>query len=224
MLETLRQFALQIAPELSAQPLYVVQQPAIYPQTTYASAYALKFGCPIIRQVVKEAGDWIGNGPAIVIIEEPADSRDLLATIVHETAHLVPSKKLSEDREPTAAEMVGAFRMAERWAETPEIHQGPSGEPWGGAHGIDFIRRALHLHDRALRHGHDVPFDSLGVAGHYYGLSWAGKYARALGDEPERMRSLTFAEIEATDPPQAFARLFDEDVERWRTEHQATED
>jgi hypothetical protein len=52
-------------------------------------------------------------------------------------------------------------------------------------------------------------------AGHRYGLSHASDYQDALGDEPTRCANMLFSDIRATAPPPAFARLWNEDSQRF---------
>jgi hypothetical protein len=89
------------------------------------------------------------------------------------------------------------------------------------SHGAAFIRAALHVNHRAMKaldRSNPVAAmellldrDFLTLDLEQYGLSACFKYARALGDEPERMEAATFAEILARPAPAAFTELFNAD-------------
>jgi len=216
--------AATIAPELSTQPLYIIEQPTDFP-VPWAQGYISRPTPLAIRDRLKAAGEWKGQGPCIVVVPEEitketydahfSSRRIFNRVIVHELAHAVPVVSPLEDPEPTEADCIRQLASFREWASTPEPEPGEM--PWDGDHGDRFIRRALHLYERTCLAGFDVVGAGL-CAGWQYGLSDPRKYFEALGDEPERMREATFAEIEATDPPAAFAELFAADVAAWMKE------
>src|SRR5690606_581703 len=85
------------------------------------------------------------------------------------------------------------------------------GQPGGDGHGLEFTRYAIHLAARACHAGRAIDLPSLRAAGPAYGMSNVRAYHQALGDEPDRLREKTFADIAATEPPKEFAALWRHD-------------
>src|SRR5690606_1649429 len=78
-------------------------------------------------------------------------------------------------------------------------------------HEWGFIRLCLHLAHRAVAAGWPVrPLDVFD--GNAYGLSPTWPYARALGDEPERLEDYSLSIVQKLPPPAAFAALWREDT------------
>ena len=171
-----------------------------------------------IRDHLVARGEWRGKGPAIVfrsdhIREHYGDHpenfrRGVLEIMLHETAHALPAIPSLPDFEPSPIlRKIQADRFA-RCAST--IDDGNAVE---SCHGAQFIRIAAHLWYRSLAAGFvGAPWNIF--SGYRYNLSHPFAYVEALGDELRRMYSATFAEIEATPPPQAFADLWQADFMR----------
>jgi hypothetical protein len=133
------------------------------------------------------------------------------STVIHELAHIVARYKLfaerdENDRQSIAAEAaaIGARAAGPRPLEYRMI-------PFFG-HGATFIRTTLHLCYRADQVG--TPGSPL-VAGPGYLLSRKQLYRAALADEPQRMINARFIEIVSAPYPEAFWRLWVDDVAHW---------
>jgi hypothetical protein len=208
MFERFKQTILSAVPEV--ETLYIVGKPSCHPAM---GAYAwttsgwMDFA---IRRLLIESGEWQGPG-ALVVVDTALcerDAVDLLGLLLHEVAHMLPYKKPAADFEPTLPQIVA---QAAAIVDVSEIKTDGTIPPWH-KHGLAFIRRALHLRYRAEVAGHEVAIPDLLIAGPQYGLSSAGQYRSALGNEPARCTSMSFVEIESRPTPRAFRRLFARDV------------
>lgn len=223
LLSDAQRMAAIVAPELTARPLYILgEHPKSLPVPN-ALGYATTPTPLAIRDELLAAGKWRGQGSCIVLIPDQiaaeAQEQDsplftfervFNRTVVHELAHCLPAGLPIPDLAPTTE---GRDLQAARFAMFAADANPPAETPWEG-HGIDFIRRCIHLINRAWSAGFDVAGGYL-CADALYGLSPVIRYAQALGDEPERMAGRTFAEIEATDPSADFLTLFNRDVAAW---------
>jgi hypothetical protein len=177
---------------------------------------------------------WQGRGPAILLNDQslwrlacqraekcltPAASARLFfahqicpAVALHEFGHVCDDGFTRPEvmtPERYAAKLLPEFRSFLASAEVtplerPDLH-----------HGATWIRCTLHLIHRAVL---ARPFSSLGLELHFvtlvtegYRLSPTWKYEAALGDEPERLAGLSFAEIVKMPPPEQFTALFSSD-------------
>jgi len=178
---------------------------------------------PLLRQFLVDRGEWCGVYPAVII--DVANVRELAAdttitaavlllqTFTHELTHALPFAVLPDSRRVPSAETLEQARVDhEKWA-TAIFNP----VPWW-QHGLEFTRRALHLHYRATVAGFDVPLDGL-CAGPKYALAPPESYRDALGDEPARMAGATFTEILRTPLPIEFRELFRRDCAHYRTLH-----
>lgn len=93
--------------------------------------------------------------------------------------------------------------------------ESPDRPAWHSAHGFQFTRRCLHLHDRAWQLGIEAGAGDMGFAGYWYDLSPHWKYMHAIGAEPRRMRGRSMEDICSTAAPKAFRKLFHADYQRW---------
>ena len=201
----------QLAPELQTVPFYVLAQPAELPTPLETVAYCIRGRDIALRDFLRQRGEWKGYGAAIVFVDQIDDRLQFLGTLLHELGHALPATTWS-DTEPTAEERERQIAAVRKWADDPAPHK--EREPWTG-HGLQFVRRVLHLHYRSLWHGIAVPLAALNAAGSYYGLSPIWRYLSALGAEPFDLSGKSFAEIESIKPPAAFVDLFVSDVGEW---------
>lgn len=206
----------ELAPlDLADSPLYIVWQgnlPADHGQAKSCH------GCtaPSLDLWVKShIENYAGRGPCM-LINDIAMGEDLPSmeafesratdTVVHELAHILDREQLYADRAGVSEDRI----TFERLVVFKDLDEAPPETPpdnlWLG-HGAPFIRLACHLAYRAQQLGFEiVPADL--CAGYRYGLYPAIEYARALGDEPERMIDSSFAEIRATEQPHRFGKLW----------------
>lgn len=181
--------AARIAPELDN--LRIVMNDPDWPQVE-CRAGASRYTPSWIR------GDG-PDGPCIVFNEEP--TAEILA---HELSHVLPFRRL--DFIAASKPSLTFERAMWRVAEVQGI------EPWVG-HGVEFIRRALHLLHRAELAGCDVRLPLAMIAGGDYGLSGGDEYKMALGIETHTYQRLSFAEIEAVEAPKPFLDLWRSDTQ-----------
>jgi len=214
-IDSARRLLLKLAPELGQAPLYVTTAPADYPRGCYGAFHMRRPDAAIRKQIV-ESGQWEGVGNIIVLAQD-FQGEELAGILCHECAHATPYCPFDfEDYEPTEAEAKHEAEVVAAWAMSPPT----SGPPWGYSHGLQFVRRCLHLHYRAECSGVSLPLPTLHCAGSNYGLSLLSKYKRALGDEPKRFMGARFGEIEVTAMPSDFQSLFDSDAAAWH-KHEA---
>jgi hypothetical protein len=213
------------ARDLGDTPLYVLPQSAL--ARAYGDAGAT-YGCwsPSADLYYRDAiGDaWRGRG-ACVLINDLALREDhdedfelhFFATALHEFAHVMERGVLFRERTDVAPDLVEARMKFESFALALQLAAPPTQREsqaalW--AHGGPFVRVCLHLAFRA-----DVVGERIGPAllcgGRRYGLSHAMRYGLALGQEPMRMRRLTFRDILATPAPKAFRHLWLQDACEW---------
>lgn len=193
--------AIALAPELGRRPLYVVTADDLgdIPRSPSCQGWATGDN----RAIAKRLGDrWRGAGPTIcldpVSIAEHCqpDSFDLYVAgvVVHEAAHILPAPAESRYRLPAA--LTADMQELALRSHLSSVPENPTTDPH---HDGRFVRRAMHLYIRALLLGFAVPHDI-----HISPCVCLEYYLPILLREVVDMRSKTFAEIEATDPPIAF--------------------
>lgn len=196
--------------------LYIIRHQDDLPLHDSTRAYALNSRQSVIlRERMTARGIWNGCRPSIVFGGiDNFSSDELRGIFIHELAHLTPVLPDVFPFEPSAA--VEQFSR-EMFTECERDTVPRTQEPWlqGGNHGADFVRRALHLHFRAINAGWAMSYRVLNIAGARYGLSDAWRYSVALADEPHRMRGASFDEIESTPPPAAFSQVFESNKQRF---------
>lgn len=203
-----------VAPELLSYPLYVMRPPAGFPPLDNMRGVAVQPIDWTVRRDLIESHVWQGPGPTIIVSNalDIDDAESLKGLALHEAAHLLPAMQPPEDREPSGEEVEAQSQLMTAWAVEPLSQLLP--EPWQ-SHDAQFIRRCLHLWQRAIQLGHEIALPAIGFAGSQYGLSGAWRYRRALGGEPASMIDATFAEINETQLPTEFAELWASDVAAW---------
>jgi hypothetical protein len=202
----LERFALQLAPELGKQQLYILDHPARLPRPD-VFGYTVA-NSPPLQKALERAGEWEGTGQYIVFADTTLTNEQRDVVLLHELAHRLPFSP-SNYSDHTAARKFATFIES---AEEPLPKHTPAFTV--GDHGSEFTRIALHLWWRASMLGTVTWFDGL-CAGPAYQLSPPLFYWRALGSEPIKMLNATFADIVNTPPPDDFTRLFRADIRRW---------
>jgi hypothetical protein len=100
------------------------------------------------------------------------------------------------------------FALDHYLTNLPAIGSSPKWE----SHDAAWCRRALHLWARAEALGHHSSL--LDLFGYQWQISRANNYLPLLGDEPTRMATWTFAEIETA--PNPLAEFWREDIDHCR--------
>jgi hypothetical protein len=216
----------RIAPrDLAGLPVYVVPQSALLADLGTAEAcdgYTTPCLDLYLQDVIGPA--WRGRGPCMVIndlalLDEAPDDLEtyFLATVLHELAHVFERPALYRERpnaEP-ARLMFEALLLAQIVAEPPSSEEARASAPH---HGQRFIRAALHLRHRAEAAGVCIG-PALVCPNRQYALSHANAYRAALGDEPVRLADARIRDVLASPPPEAFSRLWADDLAHWLSHH-----
>jgi hypothetical protein len=213
-----RELALRVAPELSGQPLYLVdtQELAGLPCGDNCMGFAA-IDSFMDRNIADRLGErYIGAGPVIGLdgerikaaAEPGAFEPCLRSVVVHEVAHCYPVKKISEPRDTPLTRAIQHKAMRQSWAA-------PRPEPIADTtHDLNFMRRAMHLYGRAVRAGYQLPL--AGLVGTFLHQSREEFYLAALLRELLEMRDAQMHEIEATSPPREFLDLWEGDVGNYK--------
>ncbi len=214
-----------VAPELVGDvPLYTLVQPPEFPKLERTAAVATRHADAGLAASLAAAGEWRGPGNTIMFCDH--DFIDL-GLALHEAAHLLP---LMPAPKPPRVSDEGLIAPNAHWHAYADLLRGEAETDLAaimprwivGDHGLQFVRRCLHLAHRAWHAGFDVPIWQMSFAGDQYDLSVDGEYRKAIGDEPVRLRDASFAEIEAEPMPAEFLDLFSADVQRWLDAHPGT--
>ncbi len=158
----------------------------------------------------------------IQAIEEAAEpghfERCVLNVALHEESHLDEFGVLESPDIPRLRE-VQTTTFARSWAASKSEK-----DPERSGHGLTFIRKCCHLFSRAIAGGFDVtPHFLFGMQGWGW-LRFTESYLDAIGDEPARLATATFREIEAVEPPAAFTQLWAADLARFQHYQERTID
>lgn len=219
-----------VAPDLAGGPLYVVLRSDLPRDWAGGEDYA---GCTIahldliLRPTLEQRRRWRGRGAAMLIdadaiaraaryrprmTRKRVFSTAFFGIVLHELAHILDMDFVPR-REPEDWWVRAGRRLfSEPAAPDSRPTNGPGAPvPWR-MHEWPFIRIAMHLAERTADAG-VLPHNVIDLS--EYGLSSTFQYARALGDEPQRMAGCDFATIRGTTPPIAFADLWNADVDRW---------
>lgn len=209
---------------IGRSPVYVVFRSELGPPTDGPGVFgvASEYLAWMLRPQLERAGRWRGPGGVVVVdiarIAGAARTRPpgirrrwfrmtAYSIIVHELAHVA---LMAPAPEPTA----GVVQMAR--ATMAEDVDGaatriPESTPWLH-HELPFIRVALNLAYRARRLG--LPVDPWEVANtSSYCLSHTSRYERALWPEIDANPHTPLAELLATEPPPAFAAVWEADIQ-----------
>lgn len=214
-IQEFRSLAEAIAPETRDVPFYTLMQPDSFPSPYKSTrAYSVSGRHIALREHLESIGAWKGWGATILFVDPPSDRLQFLGLGIHELAHCLPLRVPQAVAGPTEQQRTDQLARIAAWAaaDPDELTQ----KPWIG-HGLEFVRRCLHLRHRA-RVWRDVtiPYQFIGCAGNFYGLSPWWRYVDAIGSEPFRLSGSRFHEIAAIQPPAAFRKLYREDVEARR--------
>jgi len=201
--------------DLEGVPLYLVPQSILPPQRG-SGDHCFAYTTPSLDLYIRDhIPGYRGRGPCMVIndlaLAEDFGGEDLVyrmqTTVIHELAHVLDRPALFDDRAG-----VDPNRILFESLIVANATARPSREdiPLYHGHEAGFIRIALHLCHRAQQAGFDAHHAAL-CAGYRYGLSHAGSYLEALGDEPARCAGMLFRDIKSHKPPPAFSSLWCDD-------------
>ncbi len=210
--------------DLAGVPVYCVASHDLPYATDAAAIQGITSGAADLAFRAAIGDRWQGRGVAWMLTRPDVDvPRAAAQTSIHELAHrLVATPMISPvDESPAAVAALAVDMAASITSPTPTA--GPTAEIPFLNHGGDWVRAMVHLAHRQLRLGCWLAIHDLLPAG-AYGLSDEGRYVEALGDEPERFQAEPFATITATRPPEAFVRLWRDDVWAWVRTHQTLAD
>ncbi len=214
-LDRCHKLALDVAPELSERPLYVVDAAELggLPRLDC-------FGWAIPRGIdynVRAAlgARWTEPGPVIVLDGDAiadralpgAFDRCLCNVLLHEVAHIVPPSPTCVEVDPTPMLLEYQRATLESELTAPPVPPGSAGDP----HDLRFLRRCLHLWVRAALAGVDVPLHRLANA-HAMQTSEV-HYLPLILREAIAMRDATFFEIESAPAPPLLVAQWDADVQ-----------
>jgi hypothetical protein len=202
--------------DLGDTPLYVVRQSTL-PDGQFAGRHHYALTTPSLDLYLCDSiPGYRGRGPCMLIndlaLVEDYDAEDLdfvvLGLVLHELAHILDRPALFEDRTGVDPNKLLFESLVVADATKRPVR---SDLPAYYGHELWFIRIAVHLCHRASLDGvHIAPTAICG--GLRYGLSHAGDYWEALGDEPRLGSGMLFRDIAATDPPLAFRTLWAHDL------------
>lgn len=218
-LERAHDLALSIAPELRAQPLYVVgaelaERVGTWDHRCHGLAIYGGVMPPRLRDALGPA--YQGAGPVIALnldrISEAAKPGCFVvccqAIFIHELAHILPSEPVDEPPDDLAlaadcsAQFVATMARLTRRLDNAGI----------GAvdHDLRWARRVCHLHARAASAGWSCHLHDSFRGPLPYARS--SLYRDILGPEIEALRDRPFAEIEATEWPGELTTAWEEDI------------
>lgn len=198
--------------DLFGVPLYIVPQSQLIPlfgPATYCYAYT----CPSLDLYLRDSiENWLGRGPCLVINDaaliedfDPDDHEELVLNhTLHELAHILDRQELFARRPVDRDRIVFESLVMESLNSSKPV------EPAIVGHGLQFIRIAIHLAERANADGYD--FRLAGVCPtHKFGLSPIDDYYEAIGDEVARNFNVRFRDFGP--PPDQMIDLFNSDTQ-----------
>jgi len=229
----LEQLVFDIAPlDLAGVAVYVItESPAELLSPTWLGLYS-RFTDLVAKDCLVAAGRWCGRGIALlvntgeirkILFEQVDDDPDLLEKLVHQRTLAVVLHELIhaiiEHRDTPyghEADARKAQQAVRRFCElsNDDIDDLQTNYPPWYPHDSQWIRIMMHVAYRAERLGHRVPI-SLLMDSIRFAISSPWLYRNAIGNEPKRLRDLSFAQILDIQPPDAFAKTWRNDVERW---------
>ncbi|MEO9595723.1 hypothetical protein [Rhodopirellula bahusiensis] len=234
----------RIAPaDLGSRPIYVCfasMMPERFKPSKSVWGYHANGLDLAMREWLIDSDRWRGRGPAVVINDTAmiADGQALapddagfaaelareriIATACHESAHALSAKI---DFRPLPSEITDVVQVeaSEKVAKWVAVDGQPTDEPppWMG-HELQFIRVLTHVICRAERILCERVWDSLAFASRNYEVSRLGVYRRALQREIDSFdKSVTFADLQACQPPAEFVERWKKDLHRWWSDSQS---
>ncbi len=213
-----------VVPELEGRPLYLIQ-PAIGslvpPSKGAGGGLFVPNLAATVRPQLEAEGRWRGPGPAVVVdafwlmasaADDDVGLRRVVGVALHELAHWL-------DR-PESTKVVAHAD----WLEAKSNLQQPEPLPCGVTvtfltHGESFTRACCHLWYRATRGGGMVmTAKHLGFGSDYPALDYLHRpdqYIDAIWPELESRKGEPLRQILKSDPPSAFAALWNQIYERF---------
>ncbi len=214
LLAECRTLATTVGPELASHPLYVCDSDVFngLPTTRDCLGWANRMQSatsPLFKDRIPE---WSAPGPVICLDGDAIrneygddDFRDgVLATSLHEVAHLVPVSEIFCD--DVLERMDPSFVHSWQLAKLTEYSDRPAASH-AADHGCEFIRLALHCWFRATAAGWTIPIYRLFGPDCPVFLQ-PPHFLAALMGELTSMQTAPFVEIEAREPPAGFTELW----------------
>ncbi len=221
----------RLAPDAAAGAFYAVLRPDLPPEYQGGDdgplAATTRHLDLILRPTLEHQRRWHGRGPAILLdpaaiaaslARRPRSARRrtfpvvATAVVLHELAHIIAAGPRDDAApEPGLIEFGRLVLAADLTGTVPPTSGPDAAVPWFG-HEWPFIRLTMHLAYRAEALGYGLAAtDIFDAAAH--GLSFSRLYMAALGDEPQRLADRPITTIGRVPPPQAFADLWQADVQ-----------
>jgi len=159
-----------------------------------------------LRRLLERQGRWHGRGfAAVVDIPSIETTASLLAVVLHEFAHYVETAAqtaaIADAMGVAAFDATLSAPAADVGTERPE----PTHDENQKMHSPQFIRLAIHLELRALRHG-VRPYCFVVEPSVYHWPDW-WRWRGALGDEPRRLAAWPMVSIAAMVPPKSYEQF-----------------
>lgn len=207
-----------VVPDLAGWPLYIVRADDADPATF---GYTAPRADLYLRHRIE---DWRGRGPVIAINFGAVRDYcwqwglplwdEFFSVAVHELGHILSRGELAGPADGGIASLDAEIALFEALTTRPSRPARSCSLPLWAGHDEAFIRVCLHLRHRLSAIGERIPAIKL-CGGDQYGLFRPERYAVALGDEPERLRCVPFAELRCIPGPADFQSLWGRDLEHW---------
>ncbi len=214
-----RRLALSTAPELSSRPLYVVDAEVFDGLTIKRDCLAWAMQNTLDFELTDRIPGWDQPGPVVALFGGaifeaygPEHFRaGTLATMLHETGHLLPIPSVTWQDRPPEFDTAEIRSLLSR--KTAEATAAPEPEDLSpdAHHGQRFIRTVTHLYARSRLAGYDLPHQDL-FGGTLF-LPQLPHFLAALLPEIVSMLDAPFDEILDQAPPAEFSELWTASVD-----------
>ena len=226
LLDECRRLAFDVAPELSGSPLHVVSSDVFDGTTIRRDCLGWSLPTALDFALTDRIPGWSKPGPVVCLFA--AEIRDTygpehfftgtLATMLHETAHLVPIPADTWQDRPAEFDCTEVRALLARKTAEGLEKPIPSDLAPDAHHGIAFVRTVTHLYARSRLAGWDLPHN--GLYGGSLFLPQLPHFLAALLPEVVAGLGKPFGEILDQDPPAAFTELWNSSIELYNSRFQ----
>ena len=226
LLDECRRLAFDVAPELSGSPLHVVSSDVFDGTTIRRDCLGWSLPTALDFALTDRIPGWSKPGPVVCLfaaeIQEaygPEHFRSgTLATMLHETAHLLPRPADAWQSRPAEFDCSEIRAILARKTQEGLEAAEPSDLDPDAHHGERFVRTLTHVWGRSKIAGWDIPHGGL-YSGSLF-LPQAPHFLAALLPEVVAMLDEPFAEILDHDPPAAFTELWNSSIAAYNSHFQ----